>query len=98
ASGGRSAKPAQPRREDARRKGIRRGGRLTMERSVEVILADAAALSSAAAQTYVATAKQAVSRNGRFTVALSGGTTPRPVYSLLATDAALRAQAPWSET
>jgi 6-phosphogluconolactonase len=33
-----------------------------------------------------------------FRVALSGGSTPKTLYTLLATDAALRAQVPWDKT
>ena len=39
----------------------------------------------AAAVEFVARAQQAVRENGRFTVALSGGSTPRGLFSLLAT-------------
>ena len=39
-------------------------------------------------------ARQAVDTNGRFTVALAGGSTPKAMYALLATDAVLRAALP----
>jgi len=42
-------------------------------------------LFKAAAGEFVALASQAVQRSGRFTVVLSGGSTPRTLYALLAT-------------
>ena len=48
------------------------------------IFDDLEGLSQAAAKTFVATANSAVEANGRFTVALSGGGTPRRTYELLA--------------
>ena len=42
------------------------------------------ALAHHAAQQLVATAAEAVRASGRFTLALSGGNTPRPLYALLA--------------
>lgn len=41
-------------------------------------------LFQAAAEEFAALAAQAVQRNGKFTVALSGGSTPKSLYSLLA--------------
>ena len=49
------------------------------------ILKTAPELFEAAAAEFAAQASQAVRANGRFTVALSGGSTPRTLYSLLAT-------------
>lgn len=52
---------------------------------VEVkIVPDNAALNRAAAQEFARLAESAVSARGRFSVALSGGNTPRAVYALLA--------------
>ena len=48
-----------------------------------------------AAAEVVRASTEAVRENGRFTVALSGGSTPKGLYSLLATDPALREQIPW---
>lgn len=48
------------------------------------------ALVRAAADMFVELAEQAVRERGRFTVALAGGSTPRPLYAALATP-------PWSE-
>ncbi|MGC2696829.1 MAG: 6-phosphogluconolactonase [Candidatus Angelobacter sp.] len=53
--------------------------------AVEVkIVPDNAALKRAAAQEFQRLAETAISERGRFSVALSGGNTPRGVYSLLA--------------
>lgn len=45
---------------------------------------DLEALSAAAADMFVETATNAIERNGRFSVALAGGNTPRGAYELLA--------------
>jgi 6-phosphogluconolactonase len=51
----------------------------------EIILCrDAAELAQKAAEQWVVLAQQAIARAGRFTVALSGGSTPKILYSLLA--------------
>ena len=42
------------------------------------------AMSRAAADFFVERAKTAISRNGRFTVSLSGGSTPEALFRLLA--------------
>jgi len=47
---------------------------------------DAESLSRAAADLFVEQASRAVQARGRFTVALSGGRTPRRTYALLAAD------------
>ncbi len=55
------------------------------DRNMEVeVFVDLEALSQAAAKLFATTAKNAVEANGRFTVALSGGGTPRRTYQLLA--------------
>jgi 6-phosphogluconolactonase len=50
------------------------------------ILPDNAALCLAATQEFHQLAETAIAERGRFSVALSGGNTPRSVYSLLAKD------------
>ena len=67
-----------------------------MEREVR-ILADGAAIARCAAQEFVQAAAAAVQEKGSFTVALAGGSTPKALYSLLVTDATLRAQVPWDK-
>src|SRR5260370_14121059 len=54
-------------------------------RAIEV-LATAADLFHAAAEEFVRAARTALGAQGRFTVALSGGSTPKALYSLLATN------------
>lgn len=49
------------------------------------IVADAAALAEAAADYFVETAQAKIAAHGRFTVALSGGSTPKAMFALLAT-------------
>ncbi len=61
------------------------------------ILTNIDAIAKRAAQDFLQSATQAVSEKGSFTVALSGGSTPKALYSLLATDAALRSQLPWDK-
>ncbi len=67
-----------------------------MEREIR-ILADGAAIARRAAREFIQAAVAAVQQKGSFAVALAGGSTPRALYSLLATDAALRSQVPWDK-
>jgi 6-phosphogluconolactonase len=48
-----------------------------------------------AADAVVRLAKEAVERRGRFVIALSGGSTPKRLYRLLAEEATLRDAVPW---
>lgn len=59
------------------------------------ILPDVDALNHAAAREFVNCAQAAIRDRGRFAVALSGGNTPRAVYSLLATEFAT--SLPWGK-
>ena len=56
---------------------------MTSSRSIEV-LANATDLFQAAAEEFIRAARAAIGGQGRFTVALSGGSTPKALYSLLA--------------
>lgn len=56
---------------------------------------DRAALSTAAADKFVRLSEEAIQGRGRFTVALSGGSTPRQMYEDLAGDQ-FRARVDWS--
>ena len=47
-----------------------------------------------AAEVFVRIATQSVAAHGRFSVALAGGSTPRSLYALLATDSGLRSRLP----
>jgi 6-phosphogluconolactonase len=61
------------------------------------VFPDIRALTVAAAERFALLAAKAVQDNDVFTVALSGGSTPKVLYRLMATDAALRAKIPWSK-
>lgn len=61
------------------------------------IVANSEELSRVAATEFVNQAKEAVQAKGTFTVALSGGSTPKSLYTLLADDAALRVVVPWDK-
>jgi 6-phosphogluconolactonase len=61
------------------------------------ILPDGDAITKRAAQKFIEIATAAVKERGTFSVALSGGSTPKALYSLLASDPALRAQVPWDK-
>jgi 6-phosphogluconolactonase len=61
------------------------------------IVPEAEALYRAGAAEFVRLAGEAVMAKGSFTVALSGGSTPKGLYGLLATDPGLRGQMPWDK-
>lgn len=61
------------------------------------IVENAQALARAAADEFAHRAATAVQRNGKFSVALSGGSTPKALYSLLATDPVLKRDLPWEK-
>jgi 6-phosphogluconolactonase len=67
-----------------------------VEREIR-ILADGAAIAKRAAKEFIQAAAAAVREKGAFNVVLAGGSTPKALYSLLATDASLRSQAPWDK-
>jgi len=68
----------------------------TFTKSPELtVVADASALYQAAAQEFSRCAVEAIKARGRFSVALSGGNTPRGVYSLLAADR--KTALPWDK-
>jgi 6-phosphogluconolactonase len=58
------------------------------------VYGDAEQLASAAAELFVEVASESISARGHFRVALSGGSTPRRVYELLATTA-FRSRVDW---
>jgi 6-phosphogluconolactonase len=57
------------------------------------VLTDPPAVFAAAAVEFLQRARTAIQGSGRFTVALSGGSTPRNLYSLLAT----QSDVPWGQ-
>lgn len=61
-----------------------------------VVAADADAVALDAAQRVTALAREAVESRGRFSAALSGGSTPGKLYRLLAKEP-YRAQMPWQQ-
>lgn len=58
---------------------------------------DATSLMERAAELFAETARQAVAARSRFTVALSGGSTPRALYELLAAEPYVT-RTPWEAT
>src|SRR5580765_6804302 len=62
------------------------------------ILADANAIAQTAAAEFLEAAKEAVREKGSFSVALSGGSTPKALYGLLMNNPVLQAMVPWSRT
>jgi len=60
-----------------------------------LVYPDADHLARAAAEYFVALAAEAIAARGQFTVALSGGSTPRATYTLLASDE-FAGRADWS--
>jgi 6-phosphogluconolactonase len=69
---------------------------MTMSREVK-ILPDANAIAQTAAAEFLDAAQQAVRGKGSFSVALAGGSTPKALYGLLATNPLLQAKVPWSK-
>jgi 6-phosphogluconolactonase len=61
------------------------------------VFADVKALTIAAADRFAHLAVNAVEEHGIFAVALSGGSTPKALYRLIAADRAIRSKIPWSE-
>lgn len=61
------------------------------------ILTDGAAIARRAGEEFVQAAAAAVRERNAFSVALAGGSTPKALYSLLVSDAALRSQVPWDK-
>ena len=59
------------------------------------ILADADAMSRAAAETIINHISDCLETRTNYSIALSGGSTPKLLFSLLANDAALRDRIPW---
>jgi 6-phosphogluconolactonase len=68
-----------------------------MNRESRQVYRDADALAKAAAVHLLDLARKAISERGIFTLALSGGSTPRKLYSLLASEAGFR-DFPWDKT
>jgi len=61
------------------------------------VFPDVHALTLAAAERFAALATRAVEHHAVFAVALSGGSTPKALYRLMAADREIRAKIPWSK-
>ena len=59
------------------------------------IVADTEAMSEAAAEAIVEHIRETLQTRDVYSIALSGGSTPRRLYTLLSGDAAIRDQIPW---
>lgn len=68
-----------------------------MKPAIQVV-ADTPALARAAAGVWLERSERSVAERGRFTVVLSGGSTPKALYSILVSDAAFRERIPWKKT
>jgi 6-phosphogluconolactonase len=66
-----------------------------MKREIRIVH-DTAELARAGACEFARLASEAVHTKDLFTVALSGGSTPKNLYSLLASDESYRAELPWN--
>jgi 6-phosphogluconolactonase len=66
----------------------------TKNREIQIV-EDAEAVSRTAAEMMVSQALQNLKSKDSFAVALSGGSTPKNMFAILANDAALREQMPW---
>src|SRR5580693_5692677 len=69
---------------------------MTTNREVRT-LPDANAIAQTAAAEFLDAAQQSVREKGSFSVALAGGSTPKALYNLLATNPLLQAKVPWSK-
>lgn len=71
---------------------------MLLERDEVQVLVDADEIARVAADEFVRHALETVRMKGLFTVALSGGSTPKELYSLLASEAgSFRARVPWDK-
>jgi 6-phosphogluconolactonase len=61
------------------------------------IFDEASKLTRGAAERFVLLAAKAVEEHGVFSVALSGGSTPKALYQLMAADPAIRSKVQWSK-
>jgi 6-phosphogluconolactonase len=68
-----------------------------MSQESRLVFADGDALARGAGVELMRVGKQCVAERGVFTLALSGGSTPKKLYALLATDAAFQ-DFPWAQT
>lgn len=62
-----------------------------------LIMPDGAAVTRRAAEEFLKSATEAVAKKGSFTVSLSGGSTPKALYSLISDDPEFRSKMPWEK-
>jgi len=74
------------------------GGVLKNKLSAVRVFETSEHLARAAAEECVRLALRAVEAGDRFSVVLAGGSTPKPLYALLAGDDSLRERFPWKKT
>src|SRR6266403_1842530 len=61
------------------------------------ILADANSIAQTAAAEFLQAGRESISEKDSFSVALAGGSTPKTLYGLLASNPLLQAKVPWSK-
>jgi 6-phosphogluconolactonase len=76
----------------------RQGTARRLEKAEIQVRRDLPELSRAAASRFLQEARRATQERGLFSVALAGGSTPRPLYALLADDPSFRPEVPWDKT
>jgi 6-phosphogluconolactonase len=69
---------------------------MTSNREIR-ILADANGIAQTAAAEFLEAARESVREKGSFSIALAGGSTPKTLYGLLASNPLLQAKVPWSK-
>lgn len=60
-------------------------------------MADANSIAQTAAAEFLEAARESVREKGSFSIALAGGSTPKTLYGLLASNPLLQAKVPWSK-
>jgi 6-phosphogluconolactonase/glucosamine-6-phosphate isomerase/deaminase len=69
---------------------------MTSNREIR-ILADANSIAQTAAAEFLEAARDSIREKGSFSIALAGGSTPKALYGLLASNPLLQAKVPWSK-
>src|SRR5258705_8159284 len=69
---------------------------MTSNREIR-ILGDANSIAQTGAGVFLEGARESVREKGSFSIALAGGSTPKTLYGLLASNPLLQAKVPWSK-
>src|SRR5580704_10381906 len=69
---------------------------MTSNREIR-ILADANSIAQTAAAEFLEAARDSIREKGSFSIALAGGSTPKALYGLLASNPLLQAKVPWGK-